>query len=244
MHTYSISIYLLYLNCFGAFLIVSFFLSLFLLTLVVSMAPKHKSTLARNPLRFRASSSSNSAPISLRFHDDDAHKAFSENFSRRGIHSERQVILADFADTDLPDVIHSRGWESLCDDPVTYSLMLIQEFYSNMHEIDRFVPFFFAHIRDTRIPVILQLVADVLRVPRVEFPDYLGCERLRTVSKDELKSAFCERLSKWSEHQFTYCSAFAKGPRFLIKMCFVLYFCCPFLNILLLISLLISFCLL
>ena len=88
MHTYSISIYLLYLNCFGAFLIVFFSLSLFLLTLVVSMAPKHKSTPAQNPLRSRASSSSDSAPISLRFLDDDAHKAFSEKFSRRDIHSE------------------------------------------------------------------------------------------------------------------------------------------------------------
>ena len=38
-------------------------------------------------------------------------------------------------------------------------------------------------------------ITDVLRVPRVEFPDYPGCERLRTVSKDELKSAFCERPS-------------------------------------------------
>ena len=46
-----------------------------------------------------------------------------------------------------------------------------------------------------RILVALQLVADVLMVPRVEFPDYPSCERLRTVSNDELKSAFCERPS-------------------------------------------------
>ena len=102
MHTYSISIYLLYLNCFGAFLIVCFSLPLLLLTLVVSMAPKHKSTPAQNALRSKASSSSDSASISLRFRDDDAHKAFSENFSRRCIHSECQVILADFANIDLP----------------------------------------------------------------------------------------------------------------------------------------------
>ena len=102
MHTYSISIYLLYLNCFGAFLIVCFSLPLLLLTIVVSMAPKHKSTPAWNALRSKASSSSNSASISLRFRDDDAHKAFSEKFSRRGIHSECQVILADFANIDLP----------------------------------------------------------------------------------------------------------------------------------------------
>ena len=99
---------------FGTFLIVFLSLPLFLFTLVVSMAPKHKSTPARNPLHSGASSSSDSASLSLslslQFRDNDAHKAFSENFSRRGVHSECQVILADFADTDLPTVIHSREW--------------------------------------------------------------------------------------------------------------------------------------
>ena len=128
------------------------------------MAPKRKSTPARNPLHSGASSSSDSAPLSLRFCDNDAHKAFSENFSRRGIHSERQVILSNFADTDLPSVIHSRGWESLCDIQVTYPLVLIQEFYSNMHGIDRSVPLFFTRVRGTHIPVTPQLVVDVLHV--------------------------------------------------------------------------------
>ena len=58
-------------------------LPLFLFMLVVSMAQKRKSTPARNPLHSRTSSSSDSAPLYLRFRDDDAHKAFSENFSRR-----------------------------------------------------------------------------------------------------------------------------------------------------------------
>ena len=58
----------------------------------------------------------------------------------------------------------------------------------------------------------------------VEFPDYPSCERLRTVSKDELKSAFCKRPSEWGKRQFTYCSAFAKGPWFLnMVMTFVLH---------------------
>ena len=82
-------------------------LPLFLLTLIMSIAPKHKSTPARNPFHSKASSSFDSTPISLWFHDDDAHKAFSENFSRRSIHSECQVILVDFADINLPYVIHS-----------------------------------------------------------------------------------------------------------------------------------------
>ncbi|XP_065630947.1 uncharacterized protein LOC136068149 [Quercus suber] len=157
----------------------------------VSIAPKRKSTPTRNPLHSGASSSSDSAPLNLRFRDGDAHKAFSENFSRRGVHSERQVILADFADTDLPSIIHSRRWESLCDVPVTCPLVLIQEFYSNMHRIDRSVPLCFTCVRGTRTPVTPQLVADVLGIPRKYFPDYPSCECLRTVSKDELISAFC-----------------------------------------------------
>ena len=64
----------------------------------------------------------------------------------------------------------------------------------------------------------------MLRVLRIEFPDYPSCERLRTVSKDELMSAFCDHPLDWGERQFTYYSAFAKGPQFLnIVMTFVLY---------------------
>ena len=64
----------------------------------------------------------------------------------------------------------------------------------------------------------------MLCVPRVEFPDYLGCDRLRTVSKDELIFAFCECPFEWGERQFTYYSGFAKGPRFLnMVMTFVLH---------------------
>ena len=77
--------------------------------LVVSMAPKRKSTPARNPLRIGASSSSDPLPSNVWFCHDDAFKAFSENFFRQGIRSERQAILSDFANTDLPSVIHSRG---------------------------------------------------------------------------------------------------------------------------------------
>ena len=152
-HTYSLFNILVIFELLGIFLIVFLFLPLFLFTLVVFMAPKHKSTSAWNPLHSGASSSSDSTPISLRFHDDDAYKAFSENFSRRGVHLEYQVIMADFADTDLSTVIQSQEWESLCDVPVTCPLVLIQEFYSNMHEIDCSVPFIFTRIRGTRIPV-------------------------------------------------------------------------------------------
>ena len=105
MHTYSLFNILVIFELLGTFLIVFLSLPLFLFTLVVSMAPKRKSVPAWNPLHSGASLSFNSAPLSLWFRDDDAHKAFLENFSRRGVRSEYQVIMADFADTDLSTVI-------------------------------------------------------------------------------------------------------------------------------------------
>ena len=62
-----------------------------------------------------------------------------------------------------------------------------------MHGFDFSVPYFLTRIRGTCIVITPQIVANVLRVLWVEFLDYPGCERLRTMFKDELKSAFCER---------------------------------------------------
>ena len=132
--------------------------------------------------------------------------------------------MADFADTDLPDVIHSRGWESLCDVSVTCPSVLIQEFYSNMHEIDSLVPLFHTCVRGMRIVVTSELVSNVLRVVRVKHPDYPGCKRLRTMSKDEMISAFCKCLVDWGDRQLIPCKAFAKDSRFMnMVMNFVLH---------------------
>ena len=93
-----------------------------------------------------------------------------------------------------------------------------------MHGIDHSVPLFFTRVRGTRISVTPQLVADMLRFPRIEFPNYLGCERLRIVSRDELMFAFCERPTAWGERLFTPCRPFAKGLRFInMVMTFVLH---------------------
>ena len=68
------------------------------------------------------------------------------------------------------------------------------------------------------------IISEVLHVPRVEHPDYLGYEHLRTVSKEDMISAFCEHPVDWGDHQFTPCSTFAKGPRFMnMVMTFVLH---------------------
>ena len=120
-HAYVLSFqYTCYIwNCLGLFWLSFFFSLSFCLWLIVSMAPKRKSTPAQNPLRSGASSFSDPTLSHIRFNDDDAFKEFSENFSRWGIHLECQVILSDFTDTNLPTIIHSRGWESLCDMSVT-----------------------------------------------------------------------------------------------------------------------------
>ena len=84
-----------------------------------------------------------------------------------------------------------------------------------MHGINRLVPLFFTRVRGTCIPITPQLVADVLRVPRIEFPNYPSCEHLRTVSRNELMSAFCEHPSVWGQRLFTPCRPFTKGHRFM-----------------------------
>ena len=102
--------------------------------------------------------------------------------------------------------------------------MIIQEFYSNMPGIDTLVPHFFFRVRGTRIVVTPEIVSDVLHVPRIAHPIYPGCDRLRTVSKDELMSLFYETPSSWCDHQNTRCSTFAKGPRFMnMVVTFVLH---------------------
>ena len=69
-----------------------------------------------------------------------------------------------------------------------------------------------------------KIVSEVLYVSRVVHLTYPGCQRLRTVSKDELLSLFCETPSSWGDSQNISCSAFAKGPKFLnMVMTFILY---------------------
>ena len=171
MHTYSIfNVLAIFEMCWDFSDCLSFSLS-FLFTLVVSMAPKRKSTPSQNPLRSGASSSSDPTPSSIRFHDEDARKDFSENFPQRGVHLECRVTLANFADTDLPNVIHCQGWESLCDVPITCPSILIQEFYFNMHGLDSLVPLFHTHVWGTRI-----VVDDASLISRL---NYLRCYRLK-----------------------------------------------------------------
>ena len=69
-----------------------------------------------------------------------------------------------------------------------------------MHGFDYSIPQFVTRVRGIRMVVTPDIVSEVLHVPRVAYPDYPGCERLRTVSKDELVSLFCGTPSSWGEH--------------------------------------------
>ena len=100
MHTYLHFFTFLYTT-----ILVIFWLSSslsFFLVLVYSMTPKRKSTSFQNLLRFRVSSSSDPTPSSVRFCDDEARKDFSENFCRRGIHSEHHVVHQIFLTLTYP----------------------------------------------------------------------------------------------------------------------------------------------
>ena len=113
MHFHAYVLYIQYificLNCFWDFSECFFLPPHYIVYVSVVMALKCKSAPSRNPLRFGASSFSNPTPSFVWFYDEQAQKDFSENFSRQGVHSERQVILSDFSNTDLSTIIHSWG---------------------------------------------------------------------------------------------------------------------------------------
>ena len=120
------------------------FCSLFLSWIDYAMAPKaRKSTPARNHFPGSGPSSSDHVPpLHVQFCDEKAQKDFLENFQKRGVHPERQVILSDFTHTSLPFVIQTWGWESLFKRPMRCPIMFMQEFYSNIHGIDTSVSCF------------------------------------------------------------------------------------------------------
>ena len=93
-----------------------------------------------------------------------------------------------------------------------------------MHGFNYLLPHFISQVQGTRIVVTSQSVANVLGVPRVEFPDYPSYDHLKTLSKDELIFAFYEHPFEWGDRQFTCYSGFAKGPQFLnMVMTFILH---------------------
>ena len=164
-----------------------------------TMASKPKSTPSRNPLQGSNSSSFSNPipPLHVQFHDGKAQQDFLKNFQKHSIHPERHVVLSDFSDTPPPDVIRTRDWDSLMEEPLRCPIVFVQEFYTNIHGIDTFVPCFATTFQGTRIAVTPNLISEVLHVPMISHPDYPGYERLQTISTDELLSHFYETPSIW-----------------------------------------------
>ena len=77
--------------------------------------------------------------------------------------------------------------------------MIIHEFYYNMHGFDTSVPHFITHIRSPHIVVTPDIVSEVLYIPKLAYLDNPSYDHLRTVSKDELSSLFCETPSSWGD---------------------------------------------
>ena len=92
-----------------------------------------------------------------------------------------------------------------------------------MHAINIFVPRFTTVFRCTCIIVTPELISKILRVPRVNHPDYPSHWRLSSISRDELASLFCEKAMLWGGTLNFYTTEFVKGPRILnMVMTFVL----------------------
>ena len=184
------------------------------------MAPK-KSVTSKNLIRHHGSSSSSSSSIldSVRFNDEKAKNNFFENFSNQAIHLEHQVILSDFPNTPLPNTFSPQGWASLCEIPKRHLGVFIQEFYSNMHAI---VPKFTTIFWGTHIVVTPKFISNVLYVPRVDRPDYPSYRHLSSASRDEMASFFCEKAMVWGDTLNFSTTKFAKGPRILNIVIFVL----------------------
>ena len=96
--------------------------------------------------------------------------------------------------------------------------MFIQEFYSNIHAIDTFVPQFTMVFRGTRIVVTPELIFKVLHVLRVDHPDYPSHEHLSSIFRDELASLFCENAMLCESSLNFSTTEFAKGLRILNMM--------------------------
>ena len=129
--------------------------------------------------------------------------------------------MSDFLDTALPTV--SQGWASLCEIPKRCLDVFIQEFYSNMHANVTSMPRFTMVFRGTHILVTPEFIFEVLNVLRVVCLDYPSHTHLRSISRDEMTSLFCEKAMLWVSSLNLSTTEFAKGPRILnMVMTFIL----------------------
>ena len=188
MHTYLTLYIFLCIDCDWCFFAC---ISLsFLLSVSCSMEPKRKSTPSWNPLHSGASSSFDPTPSHVRFRDVNPNRTSLRTFLDEAFIQNAKSFYWTFPTLTYPLSFIVGGWESLCDVLVTCPWVLIQEFYSNMHGFDYLVLIFGTRVWGTCIVVTPDIVSDVLRVLKVVHANYLGYDRLKTVSKDKLISSF------------------------------------------------------
>ena len=131
--------------------------------------------------------------------------------------------MSDFPNTPLFGALSTQAWGFLCEKPSRCLGMFIQELYCKIHAINTSVPQFTMVFRGTHIVVIPDFISKVLRVPRVDHPDYPSHKRLSFISRDELTSLFCEKAMFWGGTLNFSTTKFAKGPQILnMVMTFVL----------------------
>ena len=93
--------------------------------------------------------------------------------------------------------------------------MFIQEFYSNIHGIDTFVPLFATKFRGTRIVVTSDLISKVLHVLRVVHPDYPVVSVLGLYPETTFCLTSMRHLPYGVGSKTPHVRGFAKGSRFL-----------------------------
>ena len=91
-----------------------------------------------------------------------------------------------------------------------------------MHAIDTSVPRFTMVFWGTHIVVTPEFNSNVLHIPRVDLPDYPSHRHLSSVSQDEMASFVCEKAMVWGDTLNFSTTKFAKGPRILNIVIFVL----------------------
>ena len=82
-----------------------------------------------------------------------------------------------------------------------------------MHAIDTSVVRFTMVFCDTCIVVNSKLNSEVLRVPRLDYPDYPSHKHLSSISRDELASLFYEKAMLWGGVDTAFCTPYNSGPR-------------------------------
>ncbi|KAB1206839.1 hypothetical protein CJ030_MR7G008239 [Morella rubra] len=107
-----------------------------------------------------------------RFVDAHAHELMGSTYAKRKPLYEREVILSEFWDTIIPTQFESRGWVSFLTDVVSPYENMVKEFFVNVHDIDDKSFSFYSYLRGQKFQVTPELVARIVKLPRVSHPTY------------------------------------------------------------------------